>query len=337
MICHWMTMRARIVPCATLLLSAALAVAAQASAIARPWPLRDPFLVMNTISTLQDYYGKPGFHHGLDLQAPAGTAVYAPVSGKVSLGFYYPRYQSPYTYRVVIEDADGMRWEFHHVDPATVPSAVQSLAAEGATVAAGDLLARIYDASTVGLPPHVHVDVINGQGVYQDPLRFLPPLSDNEPPRIFGFYLVDEQNRAVAGHAAGHTVEPVEAGRRYDLVADVVDMIPPATWGDSLYGLDVELDGKLLSSVRFDQLPDKDYLKGAAEVYRTEPFTGFDGQTVANQIELSSPRHFLFHASFTAPITAPSSGMLRFDVRAIDFARNETQLSVVLRLEPQTP
>jgi hypothetical protein len=34
----------------------------------------------------------------------------------------------------------------------------------------------------------VHVDVIDGQGVYQNPLRFLPPLTDNEPPRILGFY-----------------------------------------------------------------------------------------------------------------------------------------------------
>ena len=43
--------------------------------------------IINTLSTLQFYGPQPGFHHGLDLQAPAGTAVYAPVTGAGSNGF----------------------------------------------------------------------------------------------------------------------------------------------------------------------------------------------------------------------------------------------------------
>lgn len=55
-------------------------------------PLRGENTVMNTLSTPQ-FYGPStiGFHHGLDLLADAGTAIYAPVSGKVAMQNYYPR------------------------------------------------------------------------------------------------------------------------------------------------------------------------------------------------------------------------------------------------------
>ena len=169
------------------------ALAAPALAAAHPWPLKDPFTVMDTLSTLQDYYGTPGFHHGLDLQAPAGTAVFAPVGGKVTLDYYYPRYKSPYTFRVSIEAADGLRWELHHVDPATVPAAVQAAAAQSGAVGEGAFVARISDASSVGLPSHVHVEVIDAAGVRRDPLRFLP-------------------NVILTPHTAGSTNEALNAG-----------------------------------------------------------------------------------------------------------------------------
>lgn len=95
-----------------------LAVTARADTPGRAqWPLRAPFVVMNTIATLQ-YYGKrPGFHHGVDLRAEARSKVYAPVSGVVGVGYYYPRYKIPYTYMFSIDADDGSRWELHHVDP----------------------------------------------------------------------------------------------------------------------------------------------------------------------------------------------------------------------------
>lgn len=285
---------------------------------------------MDTLSTLQDYGGTPGFHHGLDLEAPAGTAVFAPVGGKVTLGYYYPRYEIPYTFRVSIEAADGLRWELHHVDPATVPASVQAAAAHGGTVAEGALVARIADASSVGLPSHVHVEVIDGAGIRLNPLRFLPPLADDTAPVVLGVYVVGEDGHAIAQETGGVVRGAVPLGRSYDLVVEAFDMIPSGAWGDSLYGLDVSLNGRTLDSIRFDALPDADYLKGVTDVYRIEPFTDLDGNTVDNQIDLVAPRHFLFRVPFAAP-EAPRA--LRFDVRVLDYAHNESRLSVALRAE----
>jgi hypothetical protein len=302
---------------------AASTIAAPTAATRHPWPLKVPFTVMDTLSTLEDYGGTPGFHHGLDLQAPAHTPVFAPVGGKVALDYYYPRYKSPYTFRVSIEAADGLRWELHHVDPATVPADV-------GTIAQGTLVARITDASSVGLPSHVHVEVIDASGVRQNPLRFLPPLDDHVAPRILGLYVVGKDGRAVAQQAGGELRGSVPLGRSYDLVVDVVDDIPPGTWGDALYGFDATLNGRTLGSVRFDALPDADYLKGVTDVYRVKPFTDLDGKTVDNQLDLKRPRHFLFHVPFAAP-TAPAA--LAFEVRALDYAHNETRLSIAVRAQ----
>ncbi len=313
---------------ACVLAASVFAVRALASQAPHPWPLKVAFTVMDTLSTLQDYAGTPGFHHGLDLQAPAGTPVFAPVAGKVSCDYYYPRYKSPYTFRVSIEAADGLRWELHHVDPATVPAAVEAAAARGGTVAEGTLVARITDASSVGVPSHLHVEVIDRDGVRQNPLRFLPPLADHVAPRILGIYVVGADGRAVAQQSGGGARGVVPPGRTYELVVDAVDQIPPGTWGDALYGLDVTLNGRALSSERFDRLPDADYLKGVTDVYRVKPFVDLDGKTVDNQIDLKAPRHFLFRVPFTAPATP---GTLRFDVRALDYAGNETKIA--LRVE----
>lgn len=144
-----------------------------------PWPVHTPLSIANTMSTLQFYGPMAGFHHGLDLKAPAGTPVYAPTGGRVEVGYYYPRVKVPCTYGVSIVGDDGYRWEFHHIDPGTVPKGIVDLAKRHGHVASGAMLGRIYDASEMhaGIFPHVHVNVIDRNGFYQNPLISFPPLT----------------------------------------------------------------------------------------------------------------------------------------------------------------
>jgi hypothetical protein len=150
-------------------------------------------------------------------------------------------------------------------------------------------------------------------------------LPDNRPPSILGVYLVGADNRAVAGAKAPGLIIEAPPGR-YDLVVDLVDEIPPGQWGDSVYAFDAALGGRLLGSVRFDQLPETDFLKGVDRVYRLEPFTALSGEEISNQFELDRPRHFLLHLPLDTTGIA-SASPLPLVVRAVDFAGNETHLS----------
>ncbi len=321
------------IPLAVLTLS--LAVSARPQTAARvPWPLRAPFVVMNTIATLQYYGDRPGFHHGVDLRAAAGSKVYAPVSGAVGAGYYYPRYKSPYTFMVSIDTDDGWRWEFHHVDPASVPRAILDLTAKHGRVEAGALLAEIYDtaaAPQLGVPPHLHIDLVDPRGVRHDALSRFPPLPTSRAPEIRGVYVVDADARAVAGVAGPARRETLAPGA-YDLVVDALETVSTGTRGDAPYALEVRAADRTLGSLRFERLPDADYLKGVDAVYRLEPFTGLDGARVANEIDTEAPRRFLFRFRFD---TAEFRGAreIPVEIRAWDRAHHESRVELRLRVD----
>lgn len=295
---------------------------------AQPWPLQDPFTVMNTLSNLDDYGGTPGFHHGLDLQVPAGTDVFAPLGGKISMDYYYPREKNAYTFRVVIISPDGLRWELHHIDPATITEEVQDLVDTGGMITEGIRLGRIADATPYGLPSHLHLEVIDRQNQYENPLRFLPDLHDDSAPTIHGVYVIRASTgKTVAQEVDGVTRGTVPIGGEYELIVNVTDQIPPGMWGNSLYGMEVDLNGRQLITELFNRLTNPDYLEGVTDVYRVEPFMDMDGKKVADEIELGKPRQYLFRIPFTAP---PDIEDLTFDISAFDFSRNTTDLMVTL-------
>ncbi len=312
-----------------------LAVTVRADTPARAqWPLRAPFVVMNTIATLQHYGKRPGFHHGVDLRAAARSKVYAPVSGVVGVGYYYPRYKIPYAYMVSIDADGGWRWELHHVDPASVPPSILELAAKHGRVEAGALVAEIYDTSAapqLGVPSHLHVELIDRQGVRHDALMRFPPLPSPRAPEIRGVYVVAKEARAVAGVSGQARRESLAPGT-YELVVDVLETVSPGTSGDAPFALEVSAAGEVLGALRFERLPYADYLDGVDAVYRLEPFTGLDGKPVANQIESEAPRRFLFRFPLD---TAKFRGAreIPVEVRARDRAGDESHAELRLRVE----
>lgn len=301
------------------------------------WPVHSSFTILDTISTLQLYGPTPGFHHGLDIHAPAGTPVYAPVGGIVGMGYYYPRAKVPYTYEVFIVGDDGYRWEFHHIDQKTIPEEIVALAKRHGHVKRGTLLAQIYDAPKFdpSIPPHVHVNVIDRNGMYQNPLKFFPPLADKTAPRVQGIYLVDKKNHVVAEKTPGIKIPTFLPPGKYELVMDILDIIDGAPMGDSIARLSVSANGTSIGNLDFfDHLPKKSFLKGVRDVYKIEPIVLPDGETITNQVDLSEPRRFLYRFDLnTAKIPMKTDGIIKMHILAQDFAENSTQYTLALRVK----
>lgn len=301
------------------------------------WPVHDSFTIMDTVSTLQFYGPTPGFHHGLDMRAPAGTPVYAPVAGVVGMGYYYPRAQVPYTYEVFIDGDDGFRWEFHHIDQETIPKKVADLAKRHGRVERGVLLARIYDAPKFdpNIPAHVHVDVIDRDGFYHNPLKFFPRVSDKTAPKIQGIYIVDVNNHVIAGRAQGIGLPTLLPPGKYELVLDIIDIIDGAPMGDSVSRLSVSANKTSLGNLDFlDHLPKKSYLEGVRDAYKIEPIVLPDGQTLTNQVDLSGARRFLYRFDLdTSKLTVGTDRIIQIQIMAQDFAQNSARSTLELRLE----
>ncbi|MGY6277433.1 M23 family metallopeptidase [Methylomonas sp. MgM2] len=301
------------------------------------WPIKDAYSIMDTISTLQFYGGRPGFHHGLDIKAAAGTAVYAPVGGSVAIGYYYPRAKTPYTYAVFIDADDGNRWEFHHIDQQTIPDQIRSLADQRGRIEAGTPIAKIYDAPRFDptIPPHVHIDVIDQVGIHQNPLRFFPPLADKTPPEFRGVYFADSDNHVVAQwHNAAKNVS-VKAGV-YDMVVDLLDVIDGEPAGDSIARLSVTCNDQTITDYDFrNSLPSKDFLEGVSAVYKVEPIVLPDGTQLTNQIDPSKPRVFLYRVRFdTNRLHPDKQASVTLYISAEDFAGNRAQAEFRLNLKP---
>lgn len=279
------------------------------------FPLQGEITVMNTLSTPQ-YYGPStiGFHHGLDMLADAGTAIYAPVSGKVAMQNYYPQGNTPYTYEVSIETEMGYRWELHHIDETTIPDVIRQLAQTGGAVEAGTFLGKVFDATVVDVAPHLHLNVLDPEGHYINPRQFLPEINDAMPPTIRGLYLVNGQGNEVLNPSPG----------QYELVLDVIDGIPPSTIEQSIYRLEVTTRSGTEATFwqqLFDQLSTpEDFISGATEIYRSEPITLIDGTTLTNQFAIEQPRRFLYRM----PIEL-QPGTTRIQVTAADFSENQDQ------------
>lgn len=306
-----------------------------------PWPVHTSISIVNTISTLQFYGPMAGFHHGLDLKSPAGTPVYAPIGGIVDVGYYYPRVKVPYTYGVSIEGDNGYRWEFHHIDPRTVPQEIINLAKRHGHVASGAMLGRIYDASEMnaGIFPHVHVNVIDQKGFYQNPLNLFPPFKSKNKPIIRAIYFVNSNYHIVAKWEPGIVNPMILTPGKYVMVLDISDVLGHVVAGDSLRYLSVLANGKVLGIDDFSKhLPKKSFLEGVSNVYMIKPIVFSDGKTVANQTDPTRLRRFLYRFNLDLTRNLPEREKeLKLKIFAQDFAKNSIQKILDLKIKPPQP
>lgn len=102
-------------------------------------------------------------HHGVDIEAPAGTPVLAALDGVVTVG------SSPRGGNVLWLEAEdaGLRLFYAHLDRSTVSS--------GDRVASGTAIGTVGSSGNAATP-HLHFEVRDASGTARDPLAYLGPL-----------------------------------------------------------------------------------------------------------------------------------------------------------------
>jgi murein DD-endopeptidase MepM/ murein hydrolase activator NlpD len=122
------------------------------------WPARG-FLASGFGVRLSPFTDTKVFHHGLDIDAPAGSPVKAAGGGKVVRSGF----ESLYGNIVVIDHGNGYQTFYAHLSERTVE--------EGDTVQKGDVIGKVGDSGrTTG--PHLHYEV-HVDGLPVNPIRFL--------------------------------------------------------------------------------------------------------------------------------------------------------------------
>lgn len=291
------------------------------------WPYkRNNIEIMNNLSALQFYGPFPGFHHGLDLLADGKEKVYAPASGKVGTRYYYKR-KSPYTYEVFIELDDGYRIELHHIDIDSIPPEIEALAKSGGRIEKGRYLGTIFDSSKMNIPPHLHTNLKTPDGYYANPLWRYPKIVDKTKPVIEDIFVAVQNKTGYIKIDPNNVLkEPNEPRfliiRAHDLIANSPNRL-------GLYKLGIFINNKIITSIQFDQLPQKRFTKGA-EVYLAKPIS-IDGKTIEpGNMNKITQRHFFYKTPISDHILGANKKII-IRVEATDFNKNKT--SKVLNLE----
>ncbi len=210
------------------------------------WPVRGPVRIGAQFHDFQNYGKVPYLHGGLDVRAPAGTVVYTPVSGRVTISSYrieasrvplrFAYIRSPFTpssdlsskyIEVSIVTKDGTNWCFRHLDPGSIPYHLLSKAQSGADVVAGDSIGNVVPWTEPVLPvtekyDHIHLEVIASDGSYLNPVPLLEPVPDTQAPTIHGIWAVPNEETVAFAGANGN----LEVFGDIDFVLAVTDSLP---------------------------------------------------------------------------------------------------------------
>ncbi|MBP7635887.1 hypothetical protein KBA41_17115 [Candidatus Ozemobacteraceae bacterium] len=302
----------------------------------------------------------PYLHGGLDVRAPAGTVVYTPVSGTVTISSYrieasrsplrFAYVRSPFTLssdlsskyiEVSILTTDGTNWCFRHLDPNSIPYHLLTKAKSGMAVVAGDSIGNIVPWTEVVLPvnekyDHVHLEVIASDGSYINPVPLLEPVPDTQPPTIHGIWAVpNEETTAFVGPNG-----IPEVFGDIDFVLAVTDSLPGGGYRYSPYRVQAavrRLDAPGATIIppsdvfKFDRLPirgDRTQLSTVIYKERLKTPTG-----VVESIGNGGPRFFLMNLTNGNPALGYkpeyalrtsdlADGRYALDVEAFDIAGN---------------
>jgi len=321
----------------------------------------------------QNYNNVPYFHGGLDLVAPAGTAIYTPVAGTVTISDYkITASNEPHTFsyarkpfrrgdssqtrylEVAIKTDAGLTWMFRHVNPASIPPQVFDYAETGLRVNKGQLIGRVAAWLEPVLPEkriydHLHLEILDTQGNYHNPAKYVKTGKDYYPPVLHNVFAArhGSTEAQILNSAA-----PIKVSGDLDLIVAVTDRMNEAAYQHALYSAIWSLDRlaadgttekiEYCEAFRFDILPfTGDRVQLSRVIYRDHLNTP-TGKISANGSR--GPRYFLVNITSGSLATGYSpenclrtaryrNGLYRLQLQVADNAGNTRQQAFTLQIE----
>lgn len=174
----------------------------------------------NSMIQFQQYgsFSAPYWHGGCDLRTAAQSAVRTPVSGQLDAGHYgyetnddgsmtkqwmpWPRQGDEMYFEVAVIGDDGLRYEFHHIDRATLPAHIKQLLDRGnGRVEAGEVVGHVHSWPMQGADGtyyhHTHYNIVTKDGVRINPESVSLPVEDRRAPDVHGVYALLKSNRVI--------------------------------------------------------------------------------------------------------------------------------------------
>jgi hypothetical protein len=263
------------------------------------WPVDKPFISGTFGEDRGDH-----FDHGVDF-AGAGQAGHPALDGELVFRWEGPREYSSLPRGtgalVVLRHSQNILSMYAHL-------AEGSLGPARARYAAGDTLGLVGDTGLADVA-RLSFSVYDGEArSWVNPLAFLPPVPDRQPPVIRRVVIaVGDQRLALASGARVKEGRAVILAEAYDLREDV-----RFHWSMAPYVLRLSLDGAQVSRIAFDSLSVRDgrMTLGPAGPGREQLYAS-DGLLSAGTVDLRT-------------------GESRLLLTVSDFAGNETSREIVL-------
>ena len=302
----------------------------------------------HTIGSYQRYSGtKAYFHHGLDIRADAGTKVYSSTSSKVVNIENYISGDDLY-WEVALLDSDGFVWQYHHIAKESIPEEIYRAFDSGESIAKGTLLGEIVYWPVVSYGErfhHVHLNILDKDGEYVNPMLFLKSLGDRSAPVIEGISILEKnppkksprdqmrdawKNRKP--NSGKKTDEPLVAKGDYYIGVKVYDFINHHAYKVPPYKLSYRIDGgkervfwqfdKIPGGSDINAYPDKFYVRGktCGDYYCKRMMMNLDFSLSPKNKNVFFPKDYGSH---------------EIEVKAVDFHGNESVRTFEFEVVPK--
>lgn len=173
-----------------------------------PWPVEfidQQHTIGNSMVEYQNYSNEAYFHGGDDLRVTSAAEVKAPIDGFLE-GHYYTYVTDPNTgqltkyskpmseggddlyFEISIQTSNHYSFEFHHVNPKTLPQPIYDMILNGGgSIHQGDLIGYTSTWPVVRYGDsyhHIHYNIISSTGVNLNPEYYSHELTDTTAPEI---------------------------------------------------------------------------------------------------------------------------------------------------------